>query len=151
MVGRTASVISPFYSLLPDIYECLVLYFVFRFDHHCPWVGNCIGEKNHSYFLGYLIFLSCLAITSAYGCIVYISQVRRGGDRVTAPSLSFPSITILNFENARNNNKNINERLNIFSSIINWQKRINNEQNLVNTSLKVVRYQLSVHYTLRNN
>jgi hypothetical protein len=45
-----------------------------RFDHHCPWVGNCIGEKNHSYFLGYLIFLSTLAVTSAYGCIIYISE-----------------------------------------------------------------------------
>ncbi|NXK12273.1 ZDH12 palmitoyltransferase, partial [Herpetotheres cachinnans] len=25
-----------------------------RYDHHCPWIENCVGEKNHRLFIVYL-------------------------------------------------------------------------------------------------
>lgn len=24
------------------------------YDHHCPWINNCVGQGNHKYFLSYI-------------------------------------------------------------------------------------------------
>lgn len=37
-----------------------------RMDHHCPWINNCVGERNQKYFLQFLMYVCALALYSIF-------------------------------------------------------------------------------------
>lgn len=44
-----------------------------RFDHHCPWINNCVGVNNHGIFMGFLISIFALLLITLVSLIMNFS------------------------------------------------------------------------------
>jgi len=38
------------------------------YDHHCPWIGKCIGRGNKSYFNAFIVFTIVMILVFIFVC-----------------------------------------------------------------------------------
>ncbi|KAH0942447.1 hypothetical protein HID58_002084 [Brassica napus] len=50
---------------------------VLQFDHHCVWLGTCVGQKNHSKFWWYICEESALSIWTLIMYIDFLTNVAK--------------------------------------------------------------------------
>ncbi|KAJ7726840.1 DHHC palmitoyltransferase-domain-containing protein [Mycena maculata] len=47
---------------------------ILKFDHHCPWIGQCVGARNHKFFLNFALATAALTLYTFGSLLAFTIQ-----------------------------------------------------------------------------
>jgi hypothetical protein len=70
---------------------------VMRMDHHCPWVGNCVGIGNHKLFWNFLLhaMMGCIIVASCMLHAAYRLSFSHFNEEMHFQAVMFLSIALI--------------------------------------------------------
>ncbi|XP_066112121.1 palmitoyltransferase ZDHHC12 isoform X1 [Saccopteryx bilineata] len=68
-----------------------------RYDHHCPWMENCVGERNHPLFVAYLALQLLVLLWSLYLAWSGLRFFQPWGLWLRSSGLLFTTFLLLSF------------------------------------------------------
>ena len=93
MKCRTCNIYKPPRSFhCSDCQACIEVH-----DHHCPWVGTCVGKRNHRWFLCFGIFTMIHALFTFIVDILYLVKFVDFSDKADNDPLKVVCMVLLVF------------------------------------------------------
>ncbi|KAF7300383.1 Palmitoyltransferase [Mycena chlorophos] len=66
---------------------------ILKFDHHCPWIGQCVGARNHKFFVNFNLASALLAIYTFVSLLGVRASRWKSGNGVDAQEVVIVGFT----------------------------------------------------------
>ncbi|KIP03033.1 hypothetical protein PHLGIDRAFT_267793 [Phlebiopsis gigantea 11061_1 CR5-6] len=53
---------------------------ILKYDHHCPWIGQCVGARNHKFFVNFLQWAGVFCMWTFATLVAGVVQESRNGN-----------------------------------------------------------------------